>query len=290
MVLRMAWLFCVVGSAIAFGDDPSEAIPRTPDPVLRLVRIDQFGSLVVNLSESFPILETRVANVAPNRNRFEYKQTQAGLELIEVPDADEIQIEYTLKRESVANRSWTVGSSRFRVFDLKGNIVEGAELGLRLKTAKPAFISTYENSVVDPLYLSTLKQDGLIIVINEPVPKDETTQSPSDVPAPQAKASPLSLRRASFTSAGSNGKEASSMDELFESLLRVIEHEKEPVDLRIEAIETSIWIAEKNANYCSQLAKTLAKIISDPLGNPEVRRFAIKSVQHLDSCLTREPK
>ncbi len=279
MLMRIATTITFLMPAFSFADEPAALAPRTPDPVVRRVQINGDGSFVIHVCEAFAVIETRESRVPANRDRLEYKLNGAVLELVSVPDTSEITVQYQVLRQSLNSQSVTLTADKVRAFNLKGETIPAPDLAERFKTPTPAIVSTFENSVVDPTYLSILKDDAVILVISQQLANFDSIAPQAPAP-PEASTSPVgaTVRKASTLQEGT--ADYLSAD-LYKSLLELIASPKEDSRLRSASILECTKIVKNSPARCASFAKVLAKVIAEKDGDFEVRKVAVESTTQL---------
>ena len=180
----------VLCSPLPASDD---VLSQTPDPVIRLARVNEDGSLTVFVSRTRDVTEQRTNTVEIEVIRQEFETTDEGPKLIDVHEIVSREIMYTLPLPIREVLEFRANAGDFKGYDMTGKRLSEEELATRLKRAVPAVVSAERKNVIDPLYLSLFSPNAILLVIDSKISPDEEPVPPTPeepTPAPPAEAPP----------------------------------------------------------------------------------------------------
>ncbi len=190
LVTNVALTMGVLCSSVLASDD---VLSQTPDPVIRLARVNEDGSLTVLVSMLVNVTEERATTIEQEEIRQVYEETDDGPKLVDVHEIIERQITYTVKVPHRETREFAAPAGSFTGYNMKGETIDPTDLAARLKKAVPVVISAERKNVIDPLYLQLFNTKTILLVVNANLsPETESPEPPSvpDAPAPPVEAPP----------------------------------------------------------------------------------------------------
>jgi hypothetical protein len=159
------------------------------------------------------VLVTRFTDIDSFDQKPVYARADGGrLVAKAVKESKRRQAAYTEEEKSRAAQSTDVKLAELSVFDADGREVAPHQLRKSLADSKPVVVSS-NGSIVDPFFLSMLKEDALVFVsrspdfppaLTRPLPPPPTQPSPSDAP-PQAAGVQLRPAAPNLTASQSGG-------------------------------------------------------------------------------------
>jgi hypothetical protein len=183
-LLHAALAVGVLCSPLPASDD---VLSQTPDPVIRLARVNEDGSLSVLVSRTREITEQRTNTIEFTETRQVFESNDEGLKLIDVSEIVSREIVYSIQIPIRETLEFRADAGQFQGYSMKGKQIADQELARRLKKATPVVISAERKSVIDPLYLSLFNTNSILLVIDAKISPDPEPAPPiPEVPAPPA--------------------------------------------------------------------------------------------------------
>lgn len=168
-----------------------DVLPVTPDPIVRLAKINEDQSLTVLVSSLVSVPEERERTEEVVEVRRAYEQTDEGPKLVEVQEVVTRVVRYTLVTQQRVTQEFHAPSGSFKGYTIKGELIELDDLSTRLKTAKPVVISAERRDVIDPLYLELFNSKTILLVVDANLsPETASPETNPDAPLPPAEAAP----------------------------------------------------------------------------------------------------
>ena len=177
----------ILCSPLSASDD---VLSQTPDPVIRLARVNEGGSLTVLVSMMVDVTEERATIIEQEETRQVYERTDDGLKLVDVHEIISRQITYVVQVPRLETREFAAPAGSFTGYNMKGETIDPTELATRLKKAIPVVISAERKNVIDPLYLQLFNPKTILLVVDSNLNPDAETPAPPFPPAPEVVPAP----------------------------------------------------------------------------------------------------